>query len=211
MNPFQKLVARIKSSGGLPDQDYVIASAEAMRDANPRSFSIPRSEQRRNLRVGDSAKIVLEARHPSGPVTAERPWVVVTEVIEGGYRVKIDNFLALFPSLDGATLSVGPEHIIAVNLPDEFVLPFAQACLASEGVVADAAWPHHLERVAPRDESDSGWRVYGPGEALDDAVQAVPCGQLIGQYQVLDSVMDEPALGRWAWDGSANEYRRDTD
>jgi hypothetical protein len=210
VNWFHKTIKRIKGQGGLPDQGYVIGNAEKLRDENPRSFSIPRSDQRRSLRVGDTAKIVLEASRPTAGLSAERPWVLITEVGNGGYKAKIDNVLVLFPSLNDATLDILPEHIISVNLPDEYVLPFGKSCLASAAVLQDTAWPQRLVRVAPVDDGDSGWRIFAAGESLADASQPASCDGVISQYQVLDSVMDEPGLERWVWDASANEYARES-
>jgi hypothetical protein len=209
MEWFRKAIQGLRARGGLPDQGYVIDNAEARRDENPRSFSIPRSEQRRSLRVGDSAKIILEATGRNvGPINAERPWVTVTAVEGETYQVKVDNALALFPSLNEATFTIGPEHVISVILPDEYVLPFGKTCLASAAVLGDTAWPHRLVRVPPVDDTDSGWRIFAKGEALADASQPASCDALIGSYQVLDSVMDEPGFEVWEWSDAGNEYRR---
>jgi hypothetical protein len=210
MSWFQRVIKGIKGQGGPSDPGYVIGNAEKLRDENPRSFSIPRSDQRRALKVGDTAKIVLEATQGTGRLTAERPWVVITEVGNGRYKARIDNTLVLFPSLNNATLDILPEHIISVNLPDEYVLPFGKTCLASAAVLEDRAWPDRLIRLAPADEGDSGWRLFAKDESAADASQTAACDALISQYQVLDSVMDEPGLERWAWDASANEYARDS-
>ena len=207
MNWFQKTVRNIRDLGGLPDQGYVIGNAEERRNEDPRNFSIPRSEQRRSLKVGDSAKIALETTG-SGRIAGENPWVVVTEVNNGNYKVRIDNDLVLFPSLSGATLTIGPEHIISVVLPSDYVLPYTKTCLVSLSVLRDTAWPHRLVRAPQADEGDSGWRVFGESETPDDASQAVSCGALISQYQVLDSVMDEPGLDDWVWDDQLNEFTR---
>ncbi len=210
MNWFRKAMAGLKARGGLSRQDYVIGNAEKLRDENPRSFSIPRSDQRRSLRVGDTAKIILEATASSGPISAERPWVTVTEVGNGGYKVEIDNSLVLFPSLNGAILSIRPEHVISVTLPDEYVLPYSKTCLVSAGIVQDAAWPHRLVRVSQKGDADSGWRILEKGASLTDELQEVSCGAIIAQYQVLDSVMDEPGLCSWIWNDRENEFARES-
>ncbi|MGQ4584265.1 hypothetical protein [Lysobacter sp. F60174L2] len=207
MNWFQKTLKSIKDLGGLPGQGYLIDNAEKRRNEDPRNFSIPRSEQRRSLKVGDSAKIALEATG-GGRISGERPWVLVTEVQDGNYKVRIDNDLALFPSLNGATLTIGPEHIISVILPDEYVLPYSNTCLVSASVLQDAAWPHRLVRVPQAGDGDSGWRVFAENEVLADASQQVSCGTLISQYQVLDSVMDEPGLDCWIWGDHVYEFTR---
>ena len=88
-------------SNSNPDNDWCVANAEKLRDADLRSFSIPRLEQRKSLKVGASAKILIESKSKRGPITGERPWVVVTEALGASYKVKIDNDLVVFPALNG--------------------------------------------------------------------------------------------------------------
>ena len=77
MNWFENIVNRLREDGGLTNQHFAIANAEKLRNENPRSFSIPRSEQRKSLKVGDQAKILIEAKGSPKPVSGERPWVIV--------------------------------------------------------------------------------------------------------------------------------------
>lgn len=115
---FQKMLKILRKSTSMQHQDFIVVDAEKLRDENPVSFSIPRSEQRKSLRVGDSAKIILESKIGTTPFSSERLWVLVKEVSDHFYKVKIDNNPLLFPDLADAILTVRPEHIISIILPD---------------------------------------------------------------------------------------------
>lgn len=208
MDWFRKAVDKLKGQGGLREQDFSVCSAEKLRDEDPRGFSIPRSEQRRSLRVGDSVKLILEATNPESEIAFERPWAKVVEVSAAGYKVKFDNSLVLFPSMSDAVIEIRPEHVAAVILPDEYVLPFGKVCLVSPDVLEDSAWPMNLVRVPGDEPSDSGWRIWAEGQDITAATQVVLCDEIMSIYQVLDSVMDEPDRAAWRWSHDEREYKR---
>jgi hypothetical protein len=206
---FNKAIDRLKSLGGLRDQRWRVANAELLRNKDPRSFSIPRLEQRRSCCAGDTVKVLLEPIHKdsSQPFSGERPWLTVTYVDEKSYKGVADSGLVLFPELEGKEIEFKPENIIALILPDTYALPFGKTCQVSRAVLAEDSWPTNLVRVAPENASDSGWRIFHAGGSLADLSESVDCGALIGRFQMLDSVMDEPGLKSWCWDSVENEYK----
>ena len=209
MDWFRKAVTAMRAKGGVADTRFTLADAEKLRDADPRTFSIPRGEQRRALKVGDTAKIMLELAVCEGPFSSERLWVQIVEVVGGRYRARIDNSPVLLPDLDDAVLDIGPEHVISVMLPDEYVLPNGKSCRVSAAIVDRDAWPQRLRRVAPEAAHDSGWRIWAEGETADAADRLVGCDEAMSHFMVLDSVLDEPALAAWRWNPADNEYVRD--
>jgi len=203
MGHFNRIIGRSGVS-----VDLVIANAEKARDEDPKSFSIPRSDQRRSLRVGASAKILIEARLPGGQILGERPWVKVVEIVGSRYKVVMDNHLAVFPRLNDAELVIGSENVLAVILPDEYKLPYGQTCLVSNSVWERDEWPSHAIRgAAAQGDAFSGWAVFSVDESARDARLTVPCHMLISKFQVLDTILDEPGSSAWKWSASHNEYR----
>lgn len=196
----------LRKSTSMQHQDFIVVDAEKLRDENPVSFSIPRSEQRKSLRVGDSAKIILESKIGTTPYSSERLWVLVKEVSDHFYKVKVDNNPVLFPDLADAILTVRPEHIISIILPDQYILPFGKTCYVSESVLTNKKWPAQLLRIKTKEESDSGWRIFAENENSNAATSILLCDELISRYQVLDTVMDEPSFLHWIWDESLNEF-----
>lgn len=207
VNRFFRLVKSIigqpEALGGL-----VVANCETLRDKDVRTFSIPRSDQRRSLKVGASAKILIEAKLPGGQVLGERPWVVVTEVIGSRYKVRLDNHLVIFPPVNDAEFVVGPENIIAVLLPDDFKLPYGKTCLVSSAVLEQDEWPGQaIKDAAAETGSHSGWRIFSEVEIPSAAHLTVPCHVLLAKFQVLDTILDEPGSSAWRWSASHNEFR----
>ena len=209
MNWFNKAIDRIKSLGGIPDQRWQLANAEALRDEDPRNFSIPRLEQRQSCRVGDTVKVLIEpiSMDPSQPFSGERPWLTITCAGDTSYRGVPDPGLILFPELEGTEIEFRPENILAITLSDAYVLPFGKSCRVSHAVLVEGSWPSHLVRVAPENETDSGWRIFHSGGSLVDASETYNCSDLIQRFQVLDSVLDEPDLKSWYWETSEHEYK----
>jgi len=190
---------------------YNLDNAEALHRENPRSFSIPRSEQRANLKVGQSAKLIFISATSSGPYSAERMWVEVVTAKKGSYVGKLDNTPTVISGLKiGDEVIFGPEHVIAVILPDEYQLPYGKYALVSDDIAEGNAWPNFVEKLATTDRLDSGWRVSSDVNTDKDlSLIKISVDDLLGKFAVLDSVLDEPDHGLWLWDQQHLEYRRD--
>lgn len=192
------------------DQRFSIANAEKIRDEHPRTFSIPRLEQRESLKVGDNAKVILESI--DGTDLAERPWILITKSLKNGeYEAKFDNDLVFYPESNHLLIKVRPENIISVILPENYELPYTKTCLVSKDVAENTAWPLAASREVPDAEDDSGWTIYGIDEGMNEASIIAPCAQIMSGYPVLDSILDEPNYNSWAWDDTNNEFKRLSD
>jgi hypothetical protein len=185
-------------------QDVVAAHRAA-----PRTYSIPRADQRTRLRVGDVVKLVFEVDLPAhnGP-TAERMWVEVREVWRDRYVGALDNQPSFISDLKpGDLIEFGPEHVNALYRSSSgLALPHGLFALVSVDVATGGAWPTEARREPPMSPESSGWVVRGPKGDDSELVQ-MPIDDLLQQFRVLDSVLDEPVGSRWIWDVSELEYR----
>jgi hypothetical protein len=192
---------------------WALANAEISRDKDPRFFSIPRGDQRRSRQPGDRVQIQLISTEslPSNVLIADRPWVQISHLESERYRGVIQDGLTVFTHLEGQKIQFGAENIIALTLPEEYVLPYELTALVSDSVWQKDAWPARVVRSAPLNEEDSGWRVLALGEAIDAATVILKAHQVISRFQVLDSILDEPKQIEWHWNSARNEYARASD
>jgi hypothetical protein len=187
-----------------------LLDVEALRREAPLTFSIPRSDQRASLKVGDLVKLIFEAEPPSSTgLTAERMWVEVREVGDGRFVGSLDNQPSFIADLEpGATVRFGPEHVAAIyDSPLGLEIPYAKFALVTRDVFEDRRFPIEAHRVEPTAEDSSGWILIGPdGDAGD--LRPVLVGDLIEWFRSLDSILDEPVGTRWAWNPERLEYVR---
>lgn len=112
------------------DTDFwELRSGEAAQVEHPDTFWIPPLEQRKNLQIGQAAKLIfdieIEDEEGNLVVQGERMWVIVSEIVDGGYIGILDNKPALFEPSDQVYLCYGceipfrPEHIIDIASPPE--------------------------------------------------------------------------------------------
>lgn len=124
---------------------WALISGEARHADSPNSFWIPALEERMSLTVGKAAKLIfeIETKGENGEVerTAERMWVVVTELASPYFIGRLTNQPASAAETDGFYLKQGvevpflPEHVIDIDEPpDEFL-----RALFSEG--PSNVWP----------------------------------------------------------------------
>lgn len=83
-----------------------LTNCEKQNKKNSKTFLIPPAIIRRNLRKGDSAKLIFEMSKSEGPFNAERMWVKIVENTSNGYMGKLNNTPILF---DPDDLAFGDE------------------------------------------------------------------------------------------------------
>ncbi len=109
------------------DEDgWKLESGERRHADFPDSFQIPAREERENLRPGLGAKLIfaIQVEEEDGALTidTERMWVVVTEIVDGGYLGLLDNQPScLDPDgeqylVQGAEIPFRAEHVIDIDL-----------------------------------------------------------------------------------------------
>lgn len=186
-------------------QDIVETHREA-----PRTFSIPRSDERTGLQPGQLVKLVFEiAEKELGLPGAERMWVEVKERrADGRYIGELQNQPFFVSNInEGNEVIFAPEHVAAlyVKKDDGPWLDESLQVSCSEKILADDMWP----KVAERDSSTSahtGWRIYA--NDTSEQLVSVPAQQVLDQFPVLDSVLGENVGTSWTWDESDLEYKR---
>lgn len=192
-----------------PAKCLSLRSAEESHRENPRTFSIPRSDERRNLKEGDLVKMVFEPCQDDE--SAERMWVIVKKRTAKGYLGVLDNVPATIENLAaGDEFEFGPEHVIATQTDKaRFDPPEGKTVLVSPAIMKSDAWPLFARRVAPTQGTDSGWRVFAtrdpkPAEKLVEVL----ADDLLDKFAVLDSIMYERGTSTWAWNEAELEYQR---
>ena len=100
-------------------------SGEEYHAAAPSTFQIPALVARQSLRPGDLVKLIFEIHvdKDDGPYRVERMWVIVREVVAGGYLGILDNDPYCINENDefwsGIELPFEPHHVIAIEARDE--------------------------------------------------------------------------------------------
>lgn len=189
---------------------YTLDNAEKLRDADPRGFSIPRLEQRKNLLNGQSVKLIFIPKKPSSSFAGERIWVTITQAKHGKYVGTLDADSTLIEELKAGTpVHFESKHVISAILPEKYQIPYGKVLLISEEIVIGGRWPRFAKRKNPIDEKDSGWRIYSKStNGKDEKILKVTTDQIMNQFRVLDSILDEPDLQLWEWSEKNKEYRR---
>ena len=187
-----------------------LQDVEATRRDAPRSYSIPRSDQRALLCPGDVVKLVFEADQPSPEGwTAERMWVIVREQVGSGFVGELNNIPSFISDLTcGDLIQFQPKHVCALERsPSGLALPWGLFAKVSPGIAAGTAWPAVATRFNPDATSSSGWIIAEGADA--DTSASVLVDDLIASYRVLDSILDEPVGTSWRWDADSLEYIQD--
>ncbi len=194
-----------------------LENAEQIHRENPRTFSIPRSDQRRNLQPGQLVKLIFLIDRPAdGEPNAERMWVEVIEVRGSRYVGRLDNEPGYISNLKlGTVLEFGPEHVAAIYASSQGnELPYGKTVLVSRRIVSDHAWPQRVIRGQPLDETSSGWLIMTENEQENGSSDpegfiVYPVDDILRQFRVLDSVLDEPVGTAWRWNVEEAEYQQE--
>jgi hypothetical protein len=183
-----------------------LEDVEARQRESPRTYPIPRSVERKNLRPGDLAKLVfLIEGNPE--VDGERMWVEV-ETVEGiSFLGRLTNQPRYVPLSPGDPVSFEPRHVAAVvfePIADDAIV------IVSRRVLEEDAWPRRLIRQEPINEY-SGWQVFAGDEPAGWAgdpgnARAVSVKQILDQFPVLESIFGDSTVGEWRWSAEDLEY-----
>jgi hypothetical protein len=185
-----------------------LESVEERHRADPVTFSIPRSDQRASLQVGDLVKLIFTADPPSSAgLTAERMWVEVREVCEGRFVGALDNQPSFIADLEpGDAVHFGPEHVAALYAsPSGLTVPYQLFAMVTRDVLDDGEFPVEAYRTSPEAGDSSGWVVVS-GRGDRDALARILVQDLVARFRILDSILDEPVGTRWGWDRDRLEY-----
>ena len=138
---------------------YRLRDGEAMHRESPRTFSIPRSEVRRDLAVGALAKLVFGLPRPADDgCGAERMWCQVTARQGRGYIGRLVNRPLYVEGLAyGDPVPFQPRHVVAIDTTGKKRL----APLVGIGVdvLRGNRWPTWVTKIEPTSKHDSGWRI----------------------------------------------------
>lgn len=170
--------------------EWFLGDAEEQHRAHPRTFFIPSRSQREALAVGDWARLTFVLRNPAvdGP-SAERMWVVVSEVAGSGYVGELTNEPVAMSGLGpGDLVRFEPEHVIAVI--DPWWAPYeGKVAFANRRLVEDDGLDPGFVVHDPSDEQlpplpvSSTWRPEG---ATTNGVQATRSdGRIASGWQLL--------------------------
>jgi len=111
------------------DDFWELRSAEESHQANPEEFYLPPEDARKNLKVGDAAKLIFDMEfidEEGDPfIQGERIFVIVSEIVDDHYIGILDSQPASFEPEDDVYLCFGSEipfkaeHIIDIQRPPQ--------------------------------------------------------------------------------------------
>jgi hypothetical protein len=193
-----------------------LEDVEEVHKRHKRTYSIPRSDERKSLRPGQLVKLVFLAEEEADEgARAERMWVEVEGAAGGEYIGKLTNrprYIKYVKQNDYVVFRA--EHICAIYVerndpnwidPEKFVI-------VSRRILNEEAWPDFAIRKEPHSDEFSGWLV-SVGDEKDtaeiDAEDYTPISahDLMNKFPILDSVLGEPVGTQWRWDDEASEYK----
>lgn len=104
------------------NKHFTLGDGEAMNAAHPNTFWIPTREEREDLMIGMSAKLMFEQPSPTASrkpvlwnINSERMWVTVTEKVPGGYVGKLDNTPVVVKAKHGQVVRFEARHVIGIH------------------------------------------------------------------------------------------------
>ncbi|NOQ75785.1 MAG: DUF2185 domain-containing protein [Crocinitomix sp.] len=185
---------RITSIGYITDS-WCLTDSEALSNEFKYTFYKPSRKITDQLAVGNLVKLTFEflsknEEHPS----AERMWVIITEVNNGKFQGVLDNSPFYIHDLfAGDEIDFEHKHIIDDNLEiieDSLVEKYRDICMVTNRVLEGKELFNYMYREEPiekddeRDCIDTGWRIFigdEPQEYLDntDNVSMVSIGQIL--------------------------------
>lgn len=193
-----------------------LLDAEQRHQADPHSFSIPRSDVRRSLAVGDLVKLLFGFGR-GDPPSAERMWVEIVDVSDDGYVGRLENTPQAISDLrPGDLVPFRPLHVAATYRVVEGAPSADQFAVVSDRVWMGGEHPTRAIRVSLPDERFSGWVL-----ATDDDPPIPPIDtsgfgpvshrEVTDRYRSFDAIEDEPPDSRWHWNEAELEWQPDAD
>lgn len=180
---------------------------------HPRTFSIPRSDERENLKPGQLVKLHFHLKDgdPGAP-EAERMWVEVIDAQNGKYRGELTNQPFFIKSLSlGDEIKFEANHVTAVyfSSEDEGWVDESKTVFCAEEILRDDKWPSFACRKVAQEDKQSGWHVYTSQEAVSaSAMKEIELAQLLNAFPIFDSIASEKEGTTWVWNEEDAEYKR---
>ena len=206
----------MKTSWNLEDADPIAQEAKY-------TFYKPSRRIIGRLNPGDSCKLIFkfESADPKHP-SAERMWVLIDEVKDGGFSGLLDNDPLYITDLKaGDVIPFGPQHVIDVSIEDdEPNLPaaYVNRCLATRRIIYEGRPIGYLYREAPMEgdikgAKDSGWRILEGNEDQayideSDNCQFVSLGSLLNNDDAFKDLLDEPIGSAFIRDEETGNFIR---
>lgn len=104
------------------NKHFTLGDGEALNSAHPNTFLIPTREEREDLAIGMTAKLMFEQaampagrKNALGNINSERMWVTVTEKVPGGYVGKLDNTPVVVKAKHGQVVRFEARHVIGIH------------------------------------------------------------------------------------------------
>ncbi|KQZ72657.1 hypothetical protein ASE06_09180 [Sphingopyxis sp. Root214] len=111
---------------------WCLENGEAYHAEAPDTFWLPERSRRETLQPGDIAKLIfrISVENEEESVAVERMWVLVREVVPGGYLGVLDNELDAIAENDefwlGTELPFTAKHVINIEERDANTIALAQ-------------------------------------------------------------------------------------
>jgi hypothetical protein len=187
-----------------------LENVELVRNAHPRTFSIPRKDERCSLKVGQLVNLMFLADFPGQPgPRAERMWVKITELRMGRLVGALTNMPRVIPSLTlGDLIEFGPENVASVYgaASEARHIDLSLTAVVSESVL-NGAWPASASRQRPVNPTECGWIILAAEETADATnLSARALSEVIDLFPVLDTIITEPVGSSWRWNEAEREY-----
>jgi hypothetical protein len=188
---------------------FELANADERAAEFPYTFFVPLLAERRNIGVGDHAKLAFEYLWETEEYDGERMWVEITEKNGDRFKGLLDNEPTEKGLSLGMVVEFGIEHIIDIDWLEPSAHPpltehrgYYDRCLVDECVLEDGIPVEYIYREEPDMDSegdefpDSGWRIRGrvdnEDELEDREIAYVSLGEVLNIDDSFLSLLDSP-------------------
>lgn len=192
-----------------------LEDVEENHKANPRTFSLPRKEERESLVPGQIVKLHFCLHAPEqGAPHAERMWVELLERKNGKYKGILNNEPYFIADLtENSEIEFESRHISAIYVEADARAHIREDLLASvdKAVSKDDNWPLFACRKPERvSDLHSGWIILSSRqtEPFIQDLEEMPLSQVFDLFPILDSIAGEEAGSSWLWNEEDLEYKR---
>jgi len=193
----------------------------------PYTYFLPFAVELQAVRPGDQVKAVFRDVEGGRKYDAERMWVDVRERDEDAIVGILDNEPCDIDKIKlGDRVRIPLSHVISIRWADGHEPPevpprrhYWERCLVDACILQGRSHVDYLYREEPDmtqegdDEPDSGWRMRGTEEAIDEderqgeKVRYVALGAVLNRDDRWLALIDQPIGSRFFWEPAVGDYR----
>ncbi|TQF68164.1 DUF2185 domain-containing protein [Pseudoalteromonas luteoviolacea] len=205
--------------GDIVSKTWTLEDVTAIGKDAPYTFYVPSNSVVNQLKKGNSVKLMFncDVENEHG-YSAERMWVIITEVNNECYKGTLDNDPIYIPDIEYQDLvEFQAKHIMQTDIEEteeDIVGKYFPRCYVTSHVLKDGLPVGQLYREWPSEEEEnySGWALFSGLETKEylengENWNYVSLGAVLNQCDRFISLLDiEDFEHEYSWDDSMSAY-----